>query len=135
MISIFVDENAKLRLYLKDNNDGEVIVSENLEENENENDFLWLEIKRDFSAGQLDEFQKNTTSDMKLDTVTGEAYMNVADIKYSNSLLGLSVVSWKTDISSGPEKFSPDKLNLIRSDIRESIVRKIEELYGIKRKK
>ena len=132
--SLFVDENAKIKLFLVERDtELKVITEEEIEEKEK--DGIWIEIKRDFSAKQLDEYQSATSSDMRVDTESGEAFINTKDaIKASNSLLQLSITSWKPKISGSPEAFDPKMLASMKSEIRDKIVTKIEEIYGIKKK-
>jgi hypothetical protein len=132
--SLFVDENAKIKLFLVER-DSEIKVIPEDEIEENEKNGIWIEVKRDFSAKQLDEYQSATSSDMRVDTESGEAFINTKDaIKASNSLLQLSITSWKPKISGNPEAFDPKMLASMKSEIRDKIVTKIEEIYGIKKK-
>jgi hypothetical protein len=132
--SLFVDENAKIKLFLVER-DSEVKVIAEDEIEENEKNGIWIEVKRDFSAKQLDEYQSATSSDMRVDTESGEAFINTKDaIKASNSLLQLSITSWKPKISGSPEAFDPKMLASMKSELRDKIVTKIEEIYGIKKK-
>lgn len=132
--SLFVDENAKIKLFLVER-DTELKVMTEDEIEENEKNGIWIEVKRDFSAKQLDEYQSATSSDMRVDTESGEAFINTKDaIKASNSLLQLSITSWKPKTSGSPEAFDPKMLASMKSEIRDKIVTKIEEIYGIKKK-